>query len=179
MKVKSINELERVSIEEFKSLYKMPLTIILENIRSLNNIGSIFRTSDAFRVERIFCCGITGTPPNIDIHKTALGAEESVDWCYVESVDVALSLLKKDNTVICALEQAFESVSLEQLPECLDLNKRYVLVVGNEVMGVEQETINKTDMVIEIPQAGTKHSLNVSIATSLAIWEFYKFFNFE
>lgn len=168
-----------MSVEEFKNLYKTPLTIVLENLRSLNNIGSIFRTSDAFKVERIICCGITGTPPNVDIHKTALGAEDSVDWCYVESVDVALSLLKEDNVVICALEQTFESVSLEQLPEHLSLNEKYALIVGNEVMGVEQETINKTDMVIEIPQAGTKHSLNVSVATSLAIWEFYKFFNFK
>ena len=177
-KVKNINELERISIENFKSIHKIPLTLILENIRSLNNIGSIFRTSDAFRVEHIFCCGITGTPPHADIHKTALGAEDSVNWSYVEDIDVVITNLKDKGFVICALEQAFDSVSLEQLTNHLNIESQYALIVGNEVMGVEQTTVDRVDLVIEIPQSGTKHSLNVSIASSLAVWEFYKFFNF-
>lgn len=177
MKVKDINELARVSIEEFKQLDKIPLTIVLENVRSLNNVGAIFRTSDAFKVSEIICCGITGTPPNADIHKTALGAEDAVTWGYGENIADVIAYLKQEGFVICVLEQAFESISLENLHQHLSLGQKYVLIVGNEVMGVEQTTVDMSDLIVEIPQSGTKHSLNVSVATSLAIWEFYKFFN--
>jgi tRNA G18 (ribose-2'-O)-methylase SpoU len=172
MRVKKITELNRISIEEFKEVKKIPLTIILDNIRSLNNIGSIFRTSDAFLVENIILCGITATPPHPDIHKTALGAEYSVDWSYYENTSDAILKLKKDGYTICALEQATESIMLNNMT--FDESIKYALILGNEVKGVTQDIVNMCDMCIEIPQHGTKHSLNVAIAAGIVIWNFFE-----
>lgn len=172
MKVKSITELNRISVEEFKVAKKIPLVIILDNIRSLNNIGSVFRTSDAFLVESIYLCGITATPPNTEIHKTALGAEFSVEWEYCEGTKDAVELLKKKGYVVCAVEQAENSVMLNHLE--LDRTSKYAIILGNEVKGVSQEVVDVCDKCIEIPQFGTKHSLNVSVATGIVVWEFFK-----
>lgn len=173
MRVKKITELNRISVEEFKEVEKLPLTVVLDNVRSLNNIGSIFRTSDAFRVQKIYLCGITATPPHVDIHKTALGAEDSVVWEYVESTEALLKeLRKKSKNVICAIEQTTDSISLDKFT--FEKDKHYVVVLGNEVHGVEQAVVNQCHYAIEIPQYGTKHSLNVSIAGGIAIWEFFK-----
>lgn len=172
MRVKKITELNRISVEEFKEIEKIPLTVVLDNVRSLNNIGSLFRTSDAFRVKKIYLCGITATPPHVDIHKTALGAEDSVEWAYVENTKQAVEILKKEGVFICAVEQTTESVSLEDFDFIKD--RDYAIVLGNEVHGVEQSVVDECDCAVEIPQAGTKHSLNVSIAGGIIIWEFYK-----
>ncbi len=150
----------------------MPLVVILDNIRSLNNIGSIFRTSDAFLVEAICLCGITATPPNAEIHKTALGAEDSVDWVFYENTADAVAELKEKEYDIYAVEQAEGSVTPENL--VLDKNKKYAIILGNEVKGVAQQIVDTCDYCIEIPQYGTKHSLNVSIAAGIIIWEFFK-----
>lgn len=170
MRVKKITELNRLSVEEFKESRKIPLVIILDNVRSLNNIGSIFRTSDAFSVESIFLCGITATPPNVEIHKTALGAENSVNWAYFEKTEEAVDLLKKEGYVICAIEQAVDSTLLNNL--VLEPFSSYAVILGNEVKGVQQQIVDKCDCCIEIPQYGTKHSLNVSVAGGIIIWEF-------
>lgn len=172
MRVKKITELNRVTVEQFKSLDKTPLVVVLDNLRSLNNIGSIFRSSDAFKVEAIYLCGITATPPSIDIHKTALGAEDSVEWKYFEHTTDAISSLKEQGYVVCAIEQTTESIMLNEFT-CLP-DTRYVVVAGNEVKGVQQEVVDICDCAVEIPQMGTKHSLNVSIATGIVIWEFFK-----
>lgn len=173
MRVKKITELNRISITEFKQVDKLPLVIVLDNIRSLNNIGSVFRTSDAFRVQAICLCGITATPPNAEIHKTALGAEDSVDWRYYEKTEDAVSQLKGEGFSICAIEQAQDSVMLDDVAK-LDAMQQYALILGNEVKGVSQNVVNMCDMCIEIPQEGTKHSLNVSVAAGIVIWDFYK-----
>lgn len=172
MKVKSITELNRKSIEEFKETEKIPLVIVLDNIRSLNNIGSVFRTSDAFLVESILLCGITACPPNTEIHKTALGAEYSVDWEYFENTKDAISFLKGEGYCICAVEQAKDSMMLHEMS--LDKGNKYALVLGNEVKGVSQDVVDLCDQCVEIPQFGTKHSLNVSVAGGIVIWEFFK-----
>lgn len=177
-KIKNILELERLSIQEFKELDKIPLVLVLEDVRSLNNVGSIFRTSDAFKVSEIICCGITGVPPHSDIHKTALGAENSMKWSYFSEMSFVFSYLKENGYIVCSLEQAFGSIPLQDLDKRLNQDEKYALIVGNEVQGVRQETVDMSDFVLEIPQFGTKHSLNVSIATSLAVWEFYKFFSY-
>lgn len=172
MRVKKITELNRITIEEFKSSDKIPLVVVLDNIRSLNNIGSVFRTSDAFSVQAIYLCGITATPPHPDIHKTALGAEESVTWKYFEKTEDALAELKRENYTLCAIEQATGSIMLDQFE--VDQNRQYAVVAGNEVKGVSQSVVDLCDCCIEIPQFGTKHSLNVSVATGLVIWDFFK-----
>ncbi|MBD8389433.1 RNA methyltransferase [Dysgonomonas sp. BGC7] len=172
MRVKKITDLNRISVEEFKETKKTPLAIILDNVRSLNNIGSVFRTSDAFLVESICICGISATPPNIEIHKTALGAEDSVDWKYFETTQDAVAYMKEKGFSICAVEQAENSIMLDELK--LNKEKKYCLVLGNEVKGVQQEVVNLCDFCVEIPQRGTKHSLNVSVATGIVIWEFFK-----
>ena len=172
MRVKKITELNRVSIEEFKILDKIPLVVILDNVRSLNNIGSVFRTSDAFSVKAIYLCGITATPPHPDIHKTALGAEESVEWRYFEKTEDAVGELKQEEYTVCAIEQATGSIMLDEFS--VDPDKRYAVVAGNEVKGVSQSVVDLCDCCIEIPQFGTKHSLNVSVATGLVIWDFFK-----
>ena len=151
-----ITELNRISAEEFKKANKLPLVVILDNVRSLHNIGSVFRTSDAFRVECIYLCGITATPPHPEMHKTALGAEFTVDWKYVNNAVEAVDNLRQEGYVVFSIEQAENSIMLENIQ--LEQGKRYAVVLGNEVKGVQQEVIDHSDGCIEIPQYGTKHS---------------------
>ncbi len=172
MKVKKITESNRITVEEFKSEKKTPLIIVLDNIRSLNNIGSVFRTSDAFLLEAVYLCGITATPPNVEIHKTALGAEDSVNWIYFDNTKDAAMQLKKEGYMLCAIEQVHNSLMLDDL--ILDKSAKYAIVLGNEVKGVQQEIVDMCDCCIEIPQYGTKHSLNVSVATGIVTWEFFR-----
>ena len=169
MKKLSMEELERLSIEEFKEVKKSPLVLVLDNIRSLNNVGSAFRTGDAFRVEKIYLCGITGTPPHRDIQKTALGATASVDWEYASNTTEVLTKLKSEGYLNCALEQVDRSVMLQNFQP--DSTKKYALVFGNEVFGVEEDVLNACDHVLEIPQLGTKHSLNISVTLGIAVWD--------
>ena len=167
-----INELNRMSMEEFKASDKIPLVVVLDDIRSLHNIGSVFRTSDAFRVACIYLCGITATPPHAEIHKTALGAEDTVDWQYVDNAVEAVDNLKQSGYFVYSVEQCEGSVMLDEL--VLDKSKKYAVVLGNEVKGVQQEVINHSDGCIEIPQYGTKHSLNVSVTAGIVIWDLFK-----
>lgn len=167
-----ITELNRISAEEFKKADKLPLVVVLDNIRSLHNIGSVFRTSDAFRVECIYLCGITATPPHPEMHKTALGAEFTVDWKYVNNAVEAVDNLRQEGYVVFSVEQAENSIMLEDMR--LKQGKRYAVVLGNEVKGVQQEVIDHSDGCIEIPQYGTKHSLNVSVTAGIVIWDLFK-----
>lgn len=167
-----ITELNRISAEEFKKADKQPLVVILDNVRSLHNIGSVFRTSDAFRVECIYLCGITATPPHPEMHKTALGAEFTVDWKYVNNAVEAVDNLRREGYVVFSVEQAENSIMLEDMR--LKQGKRYAVVLGNEVKGVQQEVIDHSDGCIEIPQYGTKHSLNVSVTAGIVIWDLFK-----
>ena len=175
MRKLKITELNRISTEEYKGTTKTPLIVVLDNIRSLNNIGSVFRTSDAFLVEAIYLCGITATPPNPEIHKTALGAEYSVAWKYSENTLDAVAELQSNNYIVYSIEQVEHSVMLNELK--IDKNKKYAVVLGNEVKGVQQTVVDACDGCIEIPQFGTKHSLNVSVTTGIVIWDFYKLLN--
>ena len=168
----NIEELNRISIEEFKEVEKIPLTVILDNVRSQNNIGSVFRTGDAFRVEEILLCGITATPPNAEIHKTALGAENSMKWRYFDETLSAVKELKSNGYTVFSIEQTENSFSLETLS--LDKHKKYAVILGHEVHGVQQAVIDACDGCIEIPQYGTKHSLNVSVTGGIVIWDFFK-----
>ena len=162
--------MHRISTEEFKAAEKLPLVVVLDHVRSLYNVGSVFRSSDAFRVESICLCGITATPPQVEIHKTALGAEDAVDWKYYARTQDALDDLKSAGWEVWAVEQAEGSVMLQDfVPE---EGKKYAIVLGNEVKGVQQEVIDWCDGCIEIPQFGTKHSLNVSVTAGILIWEF-------
>lgn len=170
----SMMDLERISIDEFKEATKIPLVIVLDNIRSQHNTGSVFRTADAFRIDKIYLCGITATPPNREIQKSALGATDSVNWEYFESTLGAIDLLKSQGFTIIAAEQATGSIRLEEL--IIDQDKKYALIFGNEVMGVDDEVMKKCDLCIEIPQFGTKHSLNVSVSAGILMWEFIKKF---
>ncbi|MCE7055338.1 RNA methyltransferase [Algoriphagus sp. AGSA1] len=170
MKKLSMEELERVSVEEFKKMPKSPIILVLDNVRSLNNVGSAFRTGDAFGVEKIYLCGITGTPPHRDIQKTALGATDSVAWEYCLNTMLALKELKENGYQICALEQVDQSEMLNDFAP--EKGKKYALVFGNEVFGVEEEVLNACDAVLEIPQLGTKHSLNISVSLGIAVWDF-------
>lgn len=163
-------ELNRLEVEEFKETEKIPLIVILDNIRSLNNIGSVFRTSDGFVVEKIYLCGITATPPNKDIHKTALGATDSVDWEYVEDTLELVKKLQKEGVIVASIEQADNATMLQNF-EVSNKNK-YAIIMGNEVKGVQQEVVSASDFCIEIPQFGTKHSLNVSVTTGIVLWSF-------
>ena len=167
-----ITELNRISAEEFKKADKLPLVVILDNVRSLHNIGSVFRTSDAFRVECIYLCGITATPPHPEMHKTALGAEFTVDWKYVNNAVEAVDNLRREGYLVFSVEQAENSIMLEDMR--LEQGKRYAVVLGNEVKGVQQEVIDHSDGCIEIPQYGTKHSLNVSVTAGIVIWDLFK-----
>ncbi|MEW5674864.1 RNA methyltransferase [Flavobacterium enshiense] len=166
------SELERKNIEEFRKAGKTPLIIILDDIRSLHNIGSVFRTSDAFLVEKIYLCGITATPPNKEIHKTALGATETVAWEYAKDVLEVIEKLKADNVAVYAIEQVENSVMLNEFQ--VKPEEKYALVFGNEVKGVAQEAINLCDGVIEIPQLGTKHSLNISVSAGIVVWDLFQ-----
>ena len=172
MRKLKITELNRLTAEEYKTSDKTSLIVVLDNVRSLNNVGSVFRTADAFRMEAVYLCGITGTPPNAEIHKTALGAEETVEWRYFKETVDAVDELKRAGYVICAVEQAEGSVSLESLQ--VEKNEKYAVIVGHEVKGVKQEVVDKSDICIEIPQFGTKHSLNVSVAAGIVLWDFFK-----
>ena len=165
------SELNRKSVEEFKEAPKTPLILILEDIRSLNNIGSVFRTADAFMIEKIHLCGITATPPHRDIQKTALGATESVAWEYHEKIDILIASLKEKGVQLFAIEQAEAALSLEKFSPIK--GTKYAFILGNEVKGVKQNTVNQCEGVIEIPQEGTKHSLNISVATGVVVWDFY------
>ena len=177
MRKLKITELNRISIEEFKETEKIPLIVVLDNVRSQHNIGSFFRTCDAFLVEGVYLCGITSTPPNAEIHKTALGAEFSVDWKYFAETTDAVESLKQDGYTVFAIEQVADSTLLPDLQ--LDKTKKYAVILGNEVKGVQQEVVNRCDGSIEIPQFGTKHSLNVSITGGIVIWEFFQRFSQE
>lgn len=172
MRKLKITELNRISIEEFKEADKLPLVVVLDDIRSLHNIGSVFRTADAFRIECIYLCGITATPPHPEMHKTALGAEFTVDWKYVNNAVETVDNLRSEGYVVYSVEQAEGSIMLDELT--LDRSKKYALVMGNEVKGVQQEVIDHSDGCIEIPQYGTKHSLNVSVTAGIVIWDLFK-----
>lgn len=167
-------ELERPSVEEYKKRERFPVVLVLDNIRSLNNVGTFFRTADAFNVERIILCGITAQPPHREIQKTALGATESVKWEYVESIMEAVKNLKENNYKICSIEQAEDTIFLQNMR--LQSNEKYAVIMGNEVDGVQQSIIDVSDYVIEIPQFGTKHSLNVSVCAGVVLWDFVKVF---
>ena len=172
MKKLKITELNRLTPEEFKEEKKTPLVVILDNVRSLHNVGSVFRTADAFLVEAVYLCGITSTPPHAEIHKTALGAENTVEWKYFEDTRVALEELKLKGYIVFAIEQAEGSTKLPDLK--LDATKKYAVILGNEVKGVQQSVVDACDGCIEIPQFGTKHSLNVSVTSGIIIWEMFK-----
>lgn len=166
-----MQELNRIDVQEFKESPKSPLVLVLDNIRSQHNIGSIFRTADAFRLEKLVLCGITATPPNREISKTALGATESMEWTYFEDAVEAADSLKKAGYTLVALEQAEGSIPLNSF--CPDKHQKIALVLGNEVMGVSEGVMELCDSCIEIPQFGTKHSLNVSITAGMVIWHYY------
>ena len=167
----SLKELNRISVEEFKETKKLPLVIVLDNIRSMNNVGSVFRTSDAFVVEKIYLCGITPKPPHREINKTALGATETVDWEYKPTTFDAIDELKGKGYLIYSIEQAVGSIMLNDF--VFPQKEKVAVVFGNEVEGVDQEIINISDGVIEIPQFGTKHSLNISVSAGIIIWDLF------
>ncbi len=169
---KTLNsELDRPTLEEFALSAKMPVVVVLDNIRSLQNVGSFFRTGDAFAVERIALCGITATPPNRDIHKTALGAEMSVKWDYYQTTAQCVEELKAQGYKIVSIEQVESSTMLNDF--VAEPTEKYALIFGNEVMGVDQAIVDLSDLAIEIPQAGTKHSVNVSVAGGVVLWQFF------
>lgn len=165
------SELGRKTVEEFKQTNKTSIIVVLDNIRSLNNVGSVFRTSDAFLIEKIYLCGITATPPNKEIHKTALGATESVDWEYVENTVDLVEKLQTENVKVLSIEQAENSTMLDTFTP--KTNQKYAVVFGNEVKGVQQEVVSASDMCIEIPQLGTKHSLNISVSCGVVLWDLF------
>lgn len=163
-------ELGRLEPEEFNAVKKLNACIVLDDIRSMNNVGSAFRTSDAFRIEKIYLCGITATPPHRDINKTALGATETVAWEHQESISDLIQHLKNDGYIIVSVEQADESTKLDQFQP--DANRKYAFVFGNEVFGVNEQVVANSDVVLEIPQYGTKHSLNISVSLGIIVWDF-------
>lgn len=169
MKKLKITEMVRLTQEDYHQSKKLPILLVLDDLRSMNNVGSIFRTADAFRLEGLYLCGITACPPHTDIHKTALGAEESVPWRYFADREEALGELQAEGYHLLALEQAHGSVSLEAFTP--QPNQRYALILGNEVRGVHDDFMQAVDTCLEIPQLGTKHSLNVSVATGIALWQ--------
>ena len=168
------NELGRISVSTFKKTTKTPIIVVLDNIRSLNNVGAVFRTSDAFLIEKIYLCGITATPPHREIHKTALGATESVDWEYKENTLALVNELKAQGVLVAAIEQVENSVMLDEFS--LDATKKIAIVLGNEVKGVQQEVVSTADYCVEIPQKGTKHSLNISVSCGVVLWDLYQKF---
>ena len=169
---KSMVELHRVGVEEYKKVEKLPVTVVLDNVRSEMNVGSVFRTADAFLIERVVLCGITPQPPKAEIHKTALGAEESVDWRYYPTTLQAVEELKRNGYLIYSVEQVHDSVSLEHFT--VDLGQKIAIVMGNEVKGVAQEVVDASDMCVEIPQQGTKHSLNISCCAAIVMWQVFQ-----
>lgn len=167
-----LEELGRIDVETFKRTEKIPLTLVLDNVRSMHNVGAMFRTADAFIIEKIILCGITPKPPHREIHKSALGATESVDWEYEKDIVTALTKLKNENYTIIGIEQTTDSVKLDDYD--IDRSQRYALVLGNEVDGLSDEGLPHYDTFLEIPQMGTKHSLNVSVCGGIVLWEFFK-----
>ncbi|RAW03186.1 RNA methyltransferase [Pseudochryseolinea flava] len=172
MKKLKLEELGRMSVDDFKTAEKLPVCILLDNIRSLHNVGSAFRTADAFRLEKIYLTGITGTPPHREIQKTALGATESVEWVYAEKTEEALRTLKSEGYKILIVEQTSSSIPLHHFTP--EPHEKYCLVFGNEVNGVSEEAIEQGDEAIEIPQTGTKHSFNVSVCMGIVLWEIFR-----
>ena len=172
MKKLSLEALGRISVEEFKDSEKIPVCILLDNVRSLHNVGSAFRTADAFRIEKIYLTGITGTPPHREIQKTALGATESVAWEYSESTATALEKLKAEGYTLVIVEQTTDSIALQTFEA--RAGAKYCLVFGNEVNGVSEEAIALGDLALEIPQLGTKHSLNISVCLGIVVWEVFR-----
>ena len=170
-KKKNIIELTRVGVDECRTGSHLPLRVMLDSVRSLNNVGSVLRTSDAFMVDQVIICGITGTPPNPEIHKTALGAEDSVNWRHCPDTLAALRELQAGGWTVCVLEQTHNSVPLDEFVPVV--GQKYVIVAGNEVHGVDQAVVDAADVVIEIPQCGAKHSLNVAVSTGIALWHFF------
>ena len=163
-------EMQRLSVDEFKQAEKLPLIVVLDDVRSMHNVGSVFRTCDAFRIEAVYLCGITSTPPNAEIHKTALGAEDSVEWKYFDTALEAVEALKSNSYKVYSVEQAHGSTMLQEFTPIY--NNRYAVILGNEVKGVHQEVIDASDGCLEIPQFGTKHSMNVSVTAGIIIWHF-------
>ncbi len=168
-------ELDRKSVAAFKEAQKTPIIIILDDVRSLNNIGSVFRTADAFLIEKIYLCGITATPPNKEINKTALGATETVDWQHTENIIDVIEALKNEKIKVYAIEQVENSIFLDEFE--VEINEKYAIIFGNEVFGVNQKAIEICDGTIEIPQLGTKHSLNISVSTGIVVWDLFKKIN--
>ena len=168
--------MKRLSLDEFKEAPKLPLVVVLDDVRSLYNVGSVFRSCDAFRVEAVYLCGITACPPNAEIHKTALGGEDSVEWKYFEQTEEAVRELQKNGYFVYSIEQVEGSTQLQDLNLVRDSQNggRYAVVFGNEVKGVKQTVVDLSDGCLEIPQFGTKHSLNVSVAAGIVVWEFAK-----
>ena len=177
MRKLKITELNRLTQEDFKEVEKTPLVVVLDNVRSLHNVGSVFRTADAFLIEKIYLCGITACPPHTEIHKTALGAENTVEWIYYKDIREALKKLKSEEYKLFAVEQAEGSISLNVFAP--DKQEKYAIILGNEVKGVLQEAIDICDGCLEIPQFGTKHSLNVSVTSGIVIWDFFQKLNQE
>lgn len=167
-------EMKRLSVEEFRDSEKMPLTVVLDDVRSLYNVGSVFRSCDAFRIKAVYLCGITATPPNNEIHKTALGAEDSVEWRYFHDAEEAVAELHDNGVTVYSVEQVEGSTKLQDIR--IDSSSQYAIIFGNEVKGVHQSVVDASDGCIEIPQHGTKHSLNVSVTAGIVIWEFAKQF---
>lgn len=172
MRKLKLQELNRLSVNQFKETEKTPVVVILDNVRSLNNVGSAFRTSDAFLVEKLYLCGITGTPPHRDIQKTAIGAQDAVDWEHRDSITALISELKENGYTVAAVEQAEGSTELQKVD--FNTDTKVALIFGNEVKGVDQEAINASDLCIEIPQFGTKHSFNISVSMGIVLWEVVK-----
>lgn len=170
MRKLTVEELNRMDIEAFHQSEKLPLVIVLDNIRSLHNVGSVFRTADAFRLQGVWLCGITACPPAAEIHKTALGAEDSVSWEYFEDTLDAVERLQREGYEVLAVEQVEGSLKLDTFR--IDPTKRYALILGNEVKGVRQDVVDAADAALEIPQYGTKHSMNVSVTAGIVMWEF-------
>ena len=172
MRKLKLDELGRVSAEEYKAIEKHPIVVVLDNVRSMHNVGAAFRTADAFLIEKIILCGITPQPPHREIHKAALGATESVTWEYEEDVKSAIKKLQDDDYIVCGIEQTTDSVLLTDFE--INKDKKYALVLGNEVDGISDEIVSDCDVLLEIPQLGTKHSLNVSVCGGIVMWEFAK-----
>ena len=169
-------EMNRLSVEEFKEAKKLPLIVVLDDVRSLYNVGSVFRSGDAFRIAAVYLCGITACPPNAEIHKTALGGEDSVDWKYFERTEDAVEELHRDGYFVYSIEQVEGSTKLQNLDLNPEVSKGYAVIMGNEVKGVKQNVVDMSDDCLEIPQFGTKHSLNVSVTSGIVMWEFAKKF---
>ena len=172
MRKLKITELNRLTTDEYRDCAKIPLVVVLDHVRSMNNIGSIFRTADAFRLEAVYLCGITATPPHPEIHKTAIGAEETVKWHYYKDTLEAIRQLKQAGYILYAIEQTEGSVPLDKVS--VDIAEKHALILGHEVKGIQQTVVNECDYNVEIPQFGTKHSLNVAVAGGIVMWDFFK-----